>query len=738
MKRIIQAASLLLLLTFALAGPLRAAAANPSDEDLWPKVVKGENAVFKVYQPQVDAWDGFTLQAHSAISVQKSAGDSHVAYGVASFTAKTIVNKVSRIVDFEDLKINDLSFPSDPAKEKPYLDDLRKTAPLQMKSIALDRLEANLDILEEQKKGEAHRLNNEPPRILFSDKLAVLVLIDGDPVFGPVKGTTLSRVLNTHVLLLKDSANRYYLHVFGGYMQADNMNGPWAPAAKPPQGAETAEKETKGLDLMDAAADTTDNKTPPPSLAKGDIPVVYVSTVPAELIVTEGEPNFVPLEGTKLLYVSNTSANVFEEMRGQKLYVLASGRWFRAPSKDGPWEYVPADKLPDDFANISDNSTKENVKASIPGTPQAQEALIANNIPDTSKIDRSSAKIDIKIDGEPVIKPIEGTSLSYVFNCSLPLIRVDEDSWFAVYNGVWFNAKSVDGPWTVADSVPPVIYSIPTDSPLHYVTYVRIYDANDRYVYEGYTPGYYGTVVSRDGTVVYGTGYAYPSYIGNDYWYPPMYTYGFGSDLCWTPWYGWSFGFGFGWGFGPAWFDLDFPFFFHDRFFNRFGERHRRFGNFGHFGRAYNSRNGMIITGHGQPHAIRNVFHGGSSRMGTALGGSRHVYGTRSGHVYSYTPRGNTGSWGSLGRQPRQVPSVGREAPNSLNREMRGRETGETRFRSFRENRGMGSWGGHESGPAQSPGTTAPEAPRGGAGSSGSSGGSGGGGGHMGGWGGRR
>ena len=64
------------------------------------------------------------------------------------------------------------------------------------------------------------------------------------------------------------------------------------------------------------------------------------------------------------------------------------------------------------------------------------------------------------------------------------------------------------------DTVPPVIYTIPPSSPLHYVTYVQVYGYTPSVVYVGYTPGYYGTVVSSDGVVVYGTGYYYPPYIG--------------------------------------------------------------------------------------------------------------------------------------------------------------------------------------------------------------------------------
>jgi hypothetical protein len=59
----------------------------------------------------------------------------------------------------------------------------------------------------------------------------------------------------------------------------------------------------------------------------------------------------------------------------------------------------------------------------------------------------------------------------------------------------------------------PAIYSILPKSPVHYVTYVKIYDATPEVVYRGYAPGYVGTVSADD--VVYGTGWYYPPYLSD-------------------------------------------------------------------------------------------------------------------------------------------------------------------------------------------------------------------------------
>ena len=80
---------------------------------------------------------------------------------------------------------------------------------------------------------------------------------------------------------------------------------------------------------------------------------------------------------------------------------------------------------------------------------------------------------------------------------------------------------------------------------------MRIYDVTPDAVHEGYTPGYLGTAVSDAGTVVYGTGYAYPSWIG-DAWYPAPATYGVAA----MPIYNRNAGFTFAFAVGlatPAW-----------------------------------------------------------------------------------------------------------------------------------------------------------------------------------------
>ena len=543
----------------ALAQPVFAqtlTASTDSSDAGWPRQFLSGTTTFSVYQPQVDSWKGNRLAVRAAVSVRDTA-NADPAFGVIWLSARTEVDKTNRLVYLEDLQITKASFPSASANSTGWQATLQQLLPETCRTIALDRLEAELAVQQEIRQGSGQPLRNAPPRVIFSSVPAILVLVDGQPVLRPAGGG-FQRVINTRPLLLENGGT-FYLHVFDGWMQAGALSGPWAVAKSPPDAlaaAMQAAVAANQVDLLDGAP--ADSTQPAPSLATGPAPAIYVSTDPAELVVTDGAPDYVPIDGTQLLYVQNTTGRVFKSVADNQTYVLISGRWYRSPSTVGPWTYVPAKELPADFAKIPDSSPMENVKASVPGTTQAQEAAIANSIPQTATVRRAGTTLDPvpTIDGDPELRPIEGTTLRYVLNASVPIIETDPAAFYAVQNGVWFFASSVRGPWAVAESVPAEIYAIPPSSPLYYVTFVQVYDATPDEVYVGYTSGYYGTVLDPDGIVVYGTGYYYAPWIGAD-WFGSPWTYGFGAGVRWTPWTGWGYGFGFGWswgvGIGMAW-----------------------------------------------------------------------------------------------------------------------------------------------------------------------------------------
>jgi hypothetical protein len=527
-------------------------AAPPASGDRWPKTAQLDGATYTVYQPQLDSWDSFNLTAHAAVSVQPPGSQTPV-FGVLKLTAKTKVDRLARTVYFTDTTVQGGVFPSAPNWATSYQQAFQSLFVKGPFTVALDRMEAAMAMLNAQNQAKSVPVQNPVPQFVFSPTPAVLVTIDGDPAWRPIAGTTYERVLNARPLLLRDGSGTVYFHLFDGFLKAPGLAGPWTTAASVPPGIAKAAADlgkSGAVDLMEGPPDEKTGKQP--SLAVR-APGVIVVTRPTELIVTDGAPNWDVLDGTEsLLYLKNTDANVFLDMYTQQNYVLVSGRWFTSTGLNGPWAYVVAKGLPPAFATIPDDSPKENVKASIPGTLQAKETIIATQIPQTAQVDRAKAAFTPQLQGAPDIKPIEDTRLKYVANSPVPLIQVSSGAWFALQKAVWFTAPTLQGPWSVATSVSPEIYSIPPSSPVYYASYVTVYDFTPTTVTIGYLPGYMGIYVA-DGTVIYGTGYLYDPYIGSAVWYGGPVTYGYATGIAWTPWTGWAMGFGMGWAYGAAW-----------------------------------------------------------------------------------------------------------------------------------------------------------------------------------------
>jgi hypothetical protein len=529
--------------------PVVKAQPKEPSESGWPRVFSGSADTFTVYPPQVDKWDGDLISLYCAVEV-KTGKESAAKYGVVWFEARTEVDKVNRLVTLDQAKVSKVKFPVAPDKEPELAAILEKKLPGATKVISLDRLESELEADDELVKGVA--VKNDPPKVIITGKPSLQVLIDGTPQMREVPGTKLLRVINSRSIILYESdKERYFLRVQDWWLEAKTLEGPWEYAKKLPDDMKKAEEWI--VSQNQAQNGEGEKNAEQPSLKesgkKAAIPAVYVVYGPAELIETKGDPEFKLIPGTGLEYVANTTGNIFR--LGGEYYILISGRWFKGATLDGPWTFLSAAEMPSDFLKIPPDDPKATVLASVPGTAQAKEALIANSIPQTATITRSEAKVTVEYDGPAAFEAIPETPMSYAKNTRAAVIKLSSDSYYCVEAGVWFQARSPAGPWVVADTVPAEIYDIPPSSPLYYVTYVKVYGSTPEVVYVGYTPGYYGTVVSSEtNTVVYGTGWYYPPYI-SAVWYGWPYTYGVGAGFTYSENTGWSFGFGYGYGYYP-------------------------------------------------------------------------------------------------------------------------------------------------------------------------------------------
>jgi hypothetical protein len=520
-----------------------AAVPAPLPADPWPRDITLTGADALIYQPQVESWQGNRLAWRVAVALRPT-GEKNETFGVLWGTARTNVDRVTRTVELNDVVITKSNFPTLPNSGAAYLASLRSGLTGALQTMALDSLEASL-AASRTVQPAAHAVRNDPPKVIVAYGPAILVPIEGAPVIRAIPDTRFERIINTQAMIARTRLDStWYLHVYDGWASAKSLVGPWQPATPPPGLDDAAQQLAKSgtVELLDGGP----NATPKPTLASG-MPSIFVTEQPTELVVFKGQPNLVPITGTPLLWATNSATDVLVDTTSNTYYVLMAGRWFRAPGLSGPWTFVASNALPPSFAQIpAKGSPASIVLASVAGTPQAKEAMIANSIPQTAAVARNGGpSFTPMFDGAPQWQPVAGTPLRYVVNSQVPVIEVSPGAYFAVTGGVWFTATALTGPWVVATAVPDVIYTIPVASPLHYVTYVRVYGYTDSVVYAGYTPGYLGTVVDVGGTVVYGTGYTYNPWIGTN-WYAAPVTYGVAAMPVYNPYVGLTFGFAMG------------------------------------------------------------------------------------------------------------------------------------------------------------------------------------------------
>jgi hypothetical protein len=536
------------------AAPESKKAQSTTPPQTWPQDLETANKEkITVFQPQVESLEDNMVTARAAFKYSKDGKES---YGSFLMKSSTLIDKEKDTVSFETIKVADLQFPEGNVKRSDLINSLEKSLNEKKYVVPYHNVVASLDIFSADKKRKSPDLKNDPPSILFATQPSLLIMISGEPVMGPSgKEKNVPRVVNTSALIMQDK-DTFYLWALGKWFSAPKVAGPYSLAKSSPSSKFVMMKDelvnAKTVDPL--AGRTADGKTIyPPNV----VPQIHIATKPTELLQSDGDPKFSAVEKTGLLYVTNSPNSIFLESSSQTYFTLISGRWFKAKSLQGPWSHTTSKELPKDFAKIPVTSPVAEVLVSVPGTAQAKEALITSQIPQTAQVPRSLKPKNLSCDGTIKWQKITQSSLQYAENCNTPLIMVNPSLYYVVQDGVWFNASTTKGPWEVSIAVPDQIYQIPTASPLYYVTYVHIYGTSADYVVVGYTPGYHGTFVSADGTIVYGTGYTYPTYVSAAAWYPPPSTYGFGVGYGWGYEEGFFMGFSMGalmypWGWGSC------------------------------------------------------------------------------------------------------------------------------------------------------------------------------------------
>jgi len=495
----------------------------------WPQEITADEGTIIVYQPQPERLDGNRLSGRAAMSLELAGGGDPI-FGAFWFDATIDTDTDAGTVLIRDLVVTQVRWPgANDAAEQRFSAIVEAAMPRAGFETSLERLSASLSSAEIVQQS-LESLNSEPPAISFRRELAVLLLYDGAPRFVAVENTDYERALNTPFAVARNTrTERVYLSSGTYWYVADDPLGPFEPTSSPPEDLARMVTAAVATDANEASDRGTGTTQPP---------AIVVATVPTELIVTDGAPQFQALPGGELLYVQNTETPWLRDLPTGNMYVLLSGRWYRARSESGPWTFVRADELPPSFQRIPPDSDIGGVRVSVADTQEADDAVLDAQIPQTAAIRRDQAMLSVEYDGDPQFESIPGTSVAYGVNTGAQVLQIGS-RFYAVDDGVWFTGATATGPWTVADEIPEEeIQQIPPTSPVYNTTHVHVYDSTPEIVYVGYTPGYLWSFPYY-GVPVYGTGWYYPPYWGRWY-YPRPPTWGL--HVGYNPWTGWNYG----------------------------------------------------------------------------------------------------------------------------------------------------------------------------------------------------
>ncbi|MHC4847910.1 MAG: hypothetical protein ACYTEG_05575, partial [Planctomycetota bacterium] len=479
----------------------------------WPRLLEADGVTIVAYQPQIEKWDDHKkLELQMALEFTPT-GQKESSVAAMRIRARTKVDFRERTVDISKAKIISVEFPNiDSSLAAKYRKLIKERLDGRTWTNSLDRMVANVD--RTGGKPREVKVNTQAPPIYYSETNAVLVQYLGQPAFEPIAGTKLTFAANTNWDIIQIGAGpEVYLLLDDGWLKSRNAAGTqWEPAGELP-----AE-----FQLLPDDANWSELRAHVPGKPVQKVPAIFISLRPAEMILVDGERKMGEIEGTGLSYVLNCDEDLFRLDAKNRWYFLVAGRWFETSELKNLASWQPVTTLPANFAKIPEDHEMSDVRAMVPDTPEAEEAVMQASIPRTASVKREGTTIEVTYDGDPQFEAIEGTAgVEFAVNTASDVFKFN-NQYYCCDNGVWFIGTSPTGPWVLCEKVPDEIYKIPGDHCKHNCTYVQVYDTDEDEIVYGYTGGYYGLYYWR-----------------RRIWFGYGAWWGFRQGLRWNRWYHW-------------------------------------------------------------------------------------------------------------------------------------------------------------------------------------------------------
>src|SRR3954453_9720942 len=100
------------------------APAGVNEQFPWPSQFSADGQSFTLYPPELERWEGDTLHARGAVSVQFDS-ESKPVYGVAELVAHVEIDNASQLATVRDMRVTRVDFPTAPQEAQRYLELLR-------------------------------------------------------------------------------------------------------------------------------------------------------------------------------------------------------------------------------------------------------------------------------------------------------------------------------------------------------------------------------------------------------------------------------------------------------------------------------------------------------------------------------------------------------------------------------------------------------------------------------------
>ena len=190
------------------------AATTPSVPDgEWPRrYLAPDGALVVLYEPQIASWENQKLLTlHAATSYAPSGSDQPL-LGTFIAEADTRVSVAERLVDFSSFRITQSNFPNASREQAAAaVAAVKASMPLDDRVFSLDKVLAYQDASRIRPRN-VDGVKADPPVVFFSTRPAVVVNLDGNPIWSPIQGSDLRFAVNTNWDLFEHGPSNTFIY----------------------------------------------------------------------------------------------------------------------------------------------------------------------------------------------------------------------------------------------------------------------------------------------------------------------------------------------------------------------------------------------------------------------------------------------------------------------------------------------------------------------------------------------